>query len=224
MSSVNKIIKGKAGVEALTAIITVVLVLIVVFVFIYLNVNKAGAASKFACKVGLGVAEGYCISDKEKCDGITNPLGSGCPKEKPICCVGKAPKDTSGGDAAKPSGTVEFHCKCKLEDEYLVPTTDDVFNKIEFPDTKAGGIDFKVKKDTQLEMQIRGTDAVKYCSIKTNLKVPQSAKGDCDAQKPISLDVKFDQTGDFDITLDGYDKQGGNLIASATGDVTVENK
>lgn len=226
MSSVNRIAKGKAGtVDVLHIIIGAVLILAVVFVLIYLNVSKTGAASKFTCKVGLGVAEGYCISDKEKCDGITNPLGSGCPKEKPVCCVGQAPKDASGGDAAKPAGTVEFYCKCELKGEYLEPTTTGTFNKIEFPDTRAGGVDFKIKKDTQLEMQIRGTDAVKFCRIEIASKDKKSsAEETCSKDGGPTRIFKFENADEFDIILEGYDKQNGNLIASAIGDVSVEGQ
>lgn len=198
----------------LTIVVVAILIIAVVFVLIFLNVGKAAQAGKIGC-VSPGVGKGFCVEKEELCNGVVNPVATGCPKMKPFCCIGEAADagTVQTGTTTQPTlkGSVMLYCKCKLEDVYMV--SGDKYNRID-------AANLKIKKGESVLVQARGTDDVKWCKIKV---AGQGKSGTCSKDSGPSLTVKFDKEGDFKIELDGYNMKGDTkTLSSSAANLKVE--
>lgn len=226
----------------LTLLVVAMIVLATGIIWLLVTTPTIKKASKFEC-TGLGYT-GQCV-ETGKCTGSVFSVAT-CPKDKPQCCVTSKPpvigdegidtsKKTEGGaetkagenEAAKIKGSMKFYCKCNAENGYLVGPgwiSSFVglasFKDVGISDAKKGNVDFKAKKDIGVDIQARGTDDIKYCKI--SLSNVGSSEGACDKDKGPTLKIKLTNPGDYDIVLEGYDKQSGTNPVSVVVDIKVE--
>jgi len=245
-------IKNKKGMDKLMEVILVSVALLGMIFIIWIitrsDVNKAaGIVPCFS-----PTEEAHCLGTVDDCTksgGNLFKVGT-CPtKDNPVCCIGGSGKPssspavaTTSPDQAAPTtattpseapqlkGTMQFFCKCKIENGYLVGPNwlSSIvsfalsFNKMDMADIKKGNTDFKSKKDAEYEIQARGTDDVKYCRISV-VGQNYDAEGACSKDNGPSVKVKFAKEGDYDVNLFGYDKKGGTRAASAVVDIKIES-
>lgn len=208
----------KAQHTALKVVVVAILILILVGVLIYLNVGT-GMKAGVGC-VAPGVGKGKCVAEQGECIGIINPIAKGCKPPNPHCCIGEVAEgegvegpggEPVTGEESGLKGSVEFYCKCKIEDGYLV--ADESFQKM-------SAQSFKAKTGVEYVMQARGTEDIKYCKMNVQDQ-GKAAGGTCDSGSGPSLRFTFSQ-GDFKINLYGYDKKDGTKVSSSAVDVTAE--
>lgn len=216
----------------LEVIIGGVLILALIFIIIYVSAPSIAKAAKTTCFSIGDIAKGSCIEKEEDCLGTTNKYAK-CPEKTPFCCLGEVkskagetpatggqapltPVSTTKPETPQVKGVMEFYCKCKIDKDLMIIT--DTFSKLEIKDIKKDNVDFKATAGIKYELQARGTEEIKYCRISIAGQNKQVG-GDCSKDKGPSLSFTFPKTGDFDINLNGYDKQGGAQIASAVVDI-----
>lgn len=212
MSSKKSAVKNR---KALTTIgwMGIILIVLIIIFFAY-KTAQAFSKSGIPCQGNFGLNKVYCVENRENCNGkVIDNLK--CSDDKPFCCESS---DTIGGDESGTtkssgggetevslSGKAEFYCKCRLEDDVLVPA--DTFTKFD------AGKAYNAKKGTTYVVQARGTGNVEYCKITAG---KSSSGKNCNGTAGPSADVTSDTAEGVNIALEGRDKNGGTLINSAS--------
>ncbi|MFO8016841.1 MAG: hypothetical protein R6U32_07100 [Candidatus Woesearchaeota archaeon] len=211
-SQTNGLLKNrKSQGMTIKVIIITILALAVGFVVIYMNIGKTAKAAQFSCSIPLSSKEGYCVEDKDDCDGTIHPLAEGCPEEKPSCCLGskkdreEIEEKTGGEDAEEKDkvASVQFWIKASASNEDIAFEPSDEF-------ARYGRAYGRTYKGTTLEMQARGIDIVDYCRISMSDK---SKSGKCSETKGPVISHTFDNPGSYKIRVSGYEKEGGEEMA-----------